>query len=153
MEIRTFKKSDADQIKDIIIDILDNEFSQEKEIFPPEDLLNLSESYSDPKETILIAEEGARIIGAVSIKKETDDIALINRLFVGKEYRGRKYGQSLIRRAIDFAKVKDYKKILFRSATNMKVALNLCLKNGFTQINEKTLGQMRIVELSLNLNQ
>jgi len=152
MEIRTFKESDVDQIRELISRILKEEYSLESDVFKEDDLDNLKKAYSNIRETLLVAEEDSKIIGVISVKQEKDDTALIKRLFVHPAYRGRNYGQILLHRAIDFSKISGYKNISFRATDQMKAAINLCLKNGFKQINEKDLGKLRIVELSLKID-
>jgi len=152
MEIRTFKESDADQTRELISRILKEECSLESDVFKEDDLDNLKKAYSNIRETLLVAEEDSKIIGVISVKQEKDDTALIKRLFVHPAYRGRNYGQILLHRAIDFSKISGYKNISFRATDQMKAAINLCLKNGFKQINEKDLGKIRIVELLLKID-
>ena len=152
MEIRTFKESDADQTRELISRILKEECSLESDVFKEDDLDNLKKAYSNIREVLLVAEEDSKIIGVISVKQEKDDTALIKRLFVHPAYRGRNYGQTLLRRAIDFSKISGYKNISFRATDQMKAAINLCLKNGFKQINEKDLGKFRIVELLLKID-
>ncbi len=152
MEIRTFKESDADQTRELISRILKEECSLESDVFKEDDLDNLKKAYSNIREALLVAEEDSKIIGVISVKQEKDDTALIKRLFVHPAYRGRNYGQTLLRRAIDFSKISGYKNISFRATDQMKAAINLCLKNGFKQINEKDLGKFRIVELLLKID-
>jgi GNAT superfamily N-acetyltransferase len=151
MEIRTFKNSDSSQIKDLINNVLREEYPEAQGVFPGEGLDNLSKSYSGTREALLVAEESGRIIGVISIKEETPQAALIRELFVHKDYRRRNYGQALLRRAVDFSRIKGYKGLLFRSTSRMQAALNLCLKNGFKVTNEKDLGEIPIVELSLKI--
>jgi len=152
MEIRSFKESDVDQTRELISRILKEECSLESDVFKEDDLDNLKKAYSNIREVLLVAEEDSKIIGVISVKQEKDDTALIKRLFVHPAYRGRNYGQTLLRRAIDFSKISGYKNISFRATDQMKAAINLCLKNGFKQINEKDLGKIRIVELLLKID-
>jgi len=152
MEIRSFKESDVDQTRELISRILKEECSLESDVFKEDDLDNLKKAYSNIREALLVAEEESKIIGVISVKQEKDDTALIKRLFVHPAYRGRNYGQTLLRRAIDFSKINGYKNISFRATDQMKAAINLCLKNGFKQINEKDLGKIRIVELLLKID-
>jgi len=152
MEIRSFKESDSDEIKKLINRILKEEYSLESDIFKEDDLDDLKKAYSSIREALLVAEEDSKIIGVISVKQEKDDTALIRRLFVHPAYRGRNYGEVLLRRAIDFSKISGYKNISFRATDQMKAAINLCLKNGFKQINEKDLGKLRIVELLLKID-
>ena len=152
MEIRTFKESDADQTRELISRILKEECSLESDVSKEDDLDDFKKAYSNTKETLLVAEEESKIIGVISIKQEEDDTALIRRLFVHPGYRGRNYDQILLHRAIDFSKISGYKNVSFRATDQMKEAINLCLRNGFKQINEKDLGKFRIVELLLKID-
>lgn len=153
MEIRVFKEADSNQVRKLINLIMGQEFSDEEKVYFQEDLQNISKTYGGKKEVFFVAEEGNDIIGTVAIKKEEDGVALLRRLFVDSDYRSRKYGQTLLEKAIHFCQQQNYRIINFRSTDRMKAAIELCRKNGFHERAKINLGSFQIIKLTLNINQ
>ena len=153
MEIRVFKEADSNQVRKLINSIMRQEFSDEEKVYFQDDLQNISKTYGGEKEVFFVAEEANDIIGTVAIKEEEDGVALLRRLFVHSDYRSRKYGQTLLEKAIHFCQQQHYRIINFRSTNRMKPAIELCKKNGFHERAKIDLGPFQIIKLTLNINQ
>ena len=151
MEIRVFNEIDSEQIRELIDLVMKQEFSKEEKVYSQDDLKDISKTYGGKKEVFFVAEEGNKIIGTVAIKEEGDGVALLRRLFVHSDYRSRKYGQTLLERAIDFCQQQHYRVINFKSTDRMKPAIELCKKKGFHERAKIDLGSFQIIKLSLNI--
>jgi N-acetylglutamate synthase-like GNAT family acetyltransferase len=133
LKIRKAKPKDSKQIKKLITEIMKKEFPGSQKVYPSDDIHNPAKYYNGKKDVFFVAEENKRIIGTVAIKEDTCYTAILRRLFVKKEFRGKGFGSKLINKAIDFCKRHNYKKVIFRGAHMMESALKACLKNGFKE--------------------
>ncbi|MFH1856667.1 MAG: GNAT family N-acetyltransferase [Candidatus Omnitrophota bacterium] len=132
MEIRLFRETEQEKIKNFICWIVEKEIlSVNNQIHC--DLDDLKKIYRQPRCALLVAEENSQLIGTVAVKEESEDTALIRRLFVHPAYRRRGYGFVLLHRAIDFCHLNNYKKAVFHASTDMSHAISLCLKYGFRE--------------------
>ena len=116
------------------------------------ELNNLPGEYSAPEGCLLIAYFNDKPAGCVAYKKIGRDICEMKRLYVKKEFRGKKIGDKLVLELLN--KARDYKYRLMRLDTHpwMMTAQNLYLKFGFREVerynNNPTKG-IRFFELKL----
>ncbi len=131
ISIRQIKPSDNDQVRELIEEIMRDEFVSAQGAYARHDLENPAAYYSGPKDTFLVAEKEGRIVGTVAIKEDSPTTALLRRVFVRKEFRGRGYGDMLLRKALEFCFDRHYQNVNFRGTDKMQQALKLCLHQGF----------------------
>ena len=153
MKIRPIQPDDAKDVKSLISNIMIDEFSNEIIAYTYDDLDNLAEHYGGKREIFLIAEKNGKIIGTVAIKEDGDRMALLRRIFVHKDYRGKGYGAKLLAKVMEFCFEHNYKTVTFRGTDKMQTALQLCLKNGFKKSNISELGDFQLVELCKSLKE
>ena len=91
-----------------------------------------------------MAEKDGKIIGTVAIKEDGPHSALLRRIFLRKEYRGKGYGATLLNKAVEFCFEHNYTNIVFRGSNKMQNALQLCLKNGFQPKDMLDLGDLKL---------
>lgn len=151
MQIRPFKKEDNKQVRNFITTILDKEFSLDKNAYSGDDLKDISETYGGQREAFFVGVDNKKIVGTVGVKEDTSGIALLRRIFVHPNYRGRGFGSQLLSAAVEFCKVLRYKEIVFRSTDNMKQAINLCLNKGFIETERGIFGHIQIIIFKLHL--
>ena len=149
--IRTVKNSDVPKVLKLIKTILESEFGKEAAVYPQIDLYDLETSYGGDRDCFLIAEHDGQIIGTVAIKEEDEKVAFLRRVFVDPKYRGKGYGLKLIDKAIEFCKKKNYRHISFRGTSRMALALNLCRKKGFQEVDRMPMENFEIIRYSLRL--
>lgn len=149
--LRKFKKDDSKGVKELILTILANEYPFDRSAYSDSDLEKIADVYGGEKDSFFVAEEDAEIVGTAGIKKETDDEAILRRVFVDPKYRRRGYGGALIDLAVDFCRDKGYKKIFFRCTDRMAEAMKLCLKKGFKEKEKLEVGGFGIHVLELSL--
>jgi len=151
MEVKPFKDSEQEKIKNFIVWVLEKEFTIKSEEYPEQDLDNLKKIYRQPGCIMLVAKEGEQLIGTVAVKDENREIALIRRLFIHPAYRRRGFGLVLLSRAIDFCRLNGYKKIIFRATSGMSSAISLCLRQGFKETERVTIEGSEVVSLHYSL--
>lgn len=151
MEIRRFNLRDKDEVKKLICDILKNEFAMDERAFTYSDLDSIPKVYGGKKEIFFVADENGKIVGTVGIKEESKNVAILRRLFVKPNSRGKGYGLALIDKALDFCRNNGYRQILFHSSARMKAAIGLCLKRGFKEQQRLNLDGVEIIKYALTL--
>jgi len=152
MHIRPFDPKDGPAIRDLILTILDQEFSVEKKAYPPTDLDAIEHHYRGPRDIFLVAEEDRRIVGTLAVKEDDTGTALLRRLFVDAAYRGKRIGSQLVDRAIAFCRERGYKRISFRATTGMTKALALMRRKGFEEKEKLAFGEIEMIHFNLPLS-
>ena len=150
--IRLVKQADDQEVKEVILAILEEEFPAEERAFLSTDIENVSKSYSSNGEVFFVACDDGAIIGTVGIKREDERNALLRRIFVKSDYRGKKIGFQLIQRAIQFCQEKGYGEIIFKTTSRMKDAIRLCEANGFVRKATIQLGDLDLFKFTIHLN-
>lgn len=151
IKIRPFKSTDQEEVTSLINGIMTEEFEEEQEAYPSDDLENIRKHYGANGEVFLVAQDGKQIVGTIGIKKEDKRIALLRRLFVAKPYRKKKVGQKLINQAIRFCVDGGYGEMVFKATSRMKAARQICQKTGFVQRAKLNLGDLQLYKLALHL--
>lgn len=149
--IRKVRPEDGDAVRKLINGIMDEEFAEVRSQYAYQDLDDPTTRYGGPRDTFFVAEKDGLIIGTVAIKEDSDDTALLRRVFVRKEDRGHGYGEQLLSKAVEFCFENKYKNIIFRGTAKMQRALKLCLRNGFEQADVADLADRQLIKLSRNL--
>ena len=151
MLIRPLRSQDEEAVRDLILSILDGEFSVEQKAYPATDLDTIEKHYRGPRDVFLVALEDRRIMGTVAVKEDDAKTALLRRLFVDPAYRGKRYGSQLVDRALAFCRGKGYKRIAFRGTVSMNRALGLMQRKGFTEKERIRFGEVEMILLNLDL--
>lgn len=140
VEIRLYRKSDSEKVRNLISDIIVNEFKFRLECNRLDcDLMCIEEHYNKSDGGCFwIAEEiiDKQIIGTAAIRnlKQYASTCELKRMYLVKEYRRLGIGQKLLDTAVDFAKRIGYIRIVLDSSKNLEAARALYLKNGFVDI-------------------
>jgi len=149
--LRIFSKQDTDGVKNLILSILTKEYPFDKNAYSDSDLARIDEVYGGKKDSFMIIEHSGDIVGTVGIKEDSEESALLRRLFVDIKHRKKGYGTELLDKAIEFCKEKGYKRIAFRCTDRMKDAMNLCLRKGFKEIEALDVAGFKIHNLELKI--
>ncbi|MFH1190452.1 MAG: GNAT family N-acetyltransferase [Candidatus Omnitrophota bacterium] len=149
--LRPYKKTDAENVKKLILGILTGEYPFDKSAYSDSDLEKIGHTYGGERDAFFVIDESSHIAGTVGIKMETVDVALLRRLFVDVKRRRHGYGTELIDKAIDFCRRKNYKKICFRCTDRMSDAMKLCVKKGFKETDTLSVSGFNIHKLELSL--
>lgn len=151
VRIRKVTPDDAGQVKALITGIMGTEFVKDEPTFDLQDLENIPSAYGGKRDLFLVAEKEGKIVGTTAVKEDDSDVALLRRIFVDKECRGKGYGTRLLNKALAFCFDHHYKTVNFRGTSRMQTALALCLKNGFEQADISELGDTDLVLLTKDI--
>ncbi len=150
--LRRFRPEDSQGVKNLILTILMKEYPFDRSAYSDSDLDRITETYSGPKDSFLVVEENGEIVGTVGIKEDSEEDALLRRLFVDPKHRKLGYGSRLLETAIKFAKENGYKRIFFRCTDRMGAAMKLCLSKGFKEKDSLEVSGFKIHRLELGLS-
>lgn len=123
----------------------------DQKAYPHSDLESIPKVYGGKREIFFVGEENGEIIGTIAIKEESRKVAIIRRLFVSPNYRGKGYGLALIDKALDFCRKNGYREIIFHSSARMKAAIGLCLKKGFLERQRLNFDGVDVIRFGLTL--
>ena len=151
IEIRKFDPKDAGQIRNLITQILRDEFPEERQAFPVGDIEDISASYGKLGEAFFVASSNGKVVRTVGIKQDDERTALLRRLYVDSEYRGHHVGERLADRAIEFCREVGYAELIFKTTASMQSAIELGKKKGFITKGRIHLGSVELVKLALFL--
>ena len=99
-----------------------------------EELEVLEEMYGPPSGAILLIADGAGAFGCIGIRKISDSVAEIKRMYVRPLEQRRGAGKLLLEKALEIAREYHYSVVRLDSLDHMKAAINLYKKAGFYEI-------------------
>ncbi len=113
--------------KQISVDLSFQDFENE--------LLEIENQYSIPNGQLVIAyDELDQAVGCFGVRKFSESICELKRMYLKKEERGKGIGQKLLVRAIEIGRALKYEKMRLDTLPSMEVAINLYSKMGFYEI-------------------
>ncbi len=117
-------------------------------------LENCEKSIIDSGGNIFFAKYEDEIVGCFSFIKIDDTVYELGKMAVDPNYQGLKIGQKMMSFAIDFAKEKNWNKLVLYSSTKLPTALYIYKKYGFIDVElEKDLPYARSdVKMELKFN-
>ncbi len=133
VSIRKIAQHDTEPVRNLVEEIMQTEFAEESKEYALHDLDDPVRYYGGNNDIFLVAEKDGDIIGTVAIKEDSPKTALLRRVFVRKDFRGKGYGEKLVSKAVEFCFAHDYHTVIFRGMDKMQQALKLCLKQGFEE--------------------
>ena len=151
MKTREYKPEDSVGVKNLILSILEKEYPFDRSAYQDSDVNDISGTYSGKGNAFFVVEKDSKVVGAVGIKKDTDESALLRRLFVDEKYRKQGLGRELLAKAVDFCKAEHYKQIIFRATDRMQSAMNLMKNMGFQEKDDLEVSGFHIHRFTLNL--
>ena len=82
---------------------------------------------------LFLAYHNGEVAGCVGLKKFSDTICELKRLYVSPPHRGKGVGRELVISVIEMAQNQGYKKILLDTLPNMRIALKIYREMGFEE--------------------
>ena len=109
-----------------------------------EQLENCKKSIIDKDGSIFFAKYEGEIVGCFSFIKLDDTVYELGKMAVNPKYQGLNIGHELLKYSIDFAKNKQWDKVVLYSSTKLPTALYIYEKYGFKHVElEKALPYAR----------
>lgn len=121
------RKLIVEYAKDLGVDLCFQNFNEELDTLPAH--------YGQPfgASALLVDEKGV-YFGCVGIRKFKDNIAELKRMYIRKDYRGKGYGEELLKFSIESARKLSYQSLRFDTLKTLKPAISLYKKYGFKEI-------------------
>ena len=151
ISIRHATDADSAAARSLIESVMVGEFQMTNGMAASPDLVKLSDSYGGKRDLFMVAEKDGEIIGTVAIKEDSQEVALLRRIFIHKDHRGKGYGDSLLSEALDYCAEQGYQTVMFRGTDQMKTAIRLCSSRGFEEDDVAVIGDMTMVIMSKTL--
>ena len=141
--LRKIRKEDNKQLKDILIEVL-NEFEvpEEGTALGDDELNYMFESYNKKRHIYYVLEINGVIMGGAGIaplKNSKKNICELQKMYFHKKARGKGFGKKMIQLCIDYAKNNHFELCYIETMPNMLSAQKLYSSIGFEYI-DKPLG-------------
>ena len=130
MELVEYSPIYQTQVKDLVVQVHE-EFGFSYHADLDSDLDDLSKTYIEHGGILYILLEGTKVVGTVAIKRVTDSVAELKRMYLLKEYRGQGWGSRLLEQAINFCKERRFKECRLDTTVRQTDAQMLYQKKGF----------------------
>ena len=100
-----------------------------------EEIINIHKQYSRPDGLLLIAYDiNENPVGCIGVRRLTDSICELKRMYVKKEVRGQGLGKVLLAKALEIGKQLNYDRMRLDTLVTMNSAIQLYEKAGFYEI-------------------
>ena len=137
IEIKPIQSHQIEEVKRVIIAVCNEIWQLPEEVIrhydAMSDLDDVQSHYFDNKGTFLVLIDQERVVGSGAIRRLSDDICELKRMWFLKDYRGRGLGTKMAQMLLDFARITDYKKVRIDMIDEQKQAqaLKLYQRLGF----------------------
>jgi ribosomal protein S18 acetylase RimI-like enzyme len=98
------------------------------------ELADLPGEYAPPQGRLMLARLSGRTVGCVALRRVTDQVCEVRRLYVQPACRGRGLGRRLAEAAIREARTIGYHRVRLETLPSMKTAVHLLVLLGFHPI-------------------
>jgi len=106
------------------------------------DILDIESHYLNSGGNFWIAlNDNGEVIGSIGLQRKTDEVAVLKKFFVYKDYRGKKIGigTGLYEALLDFVKMKGYSNVILDTQSKATRSHGFYKKVGFKQIDKEDL--------------
>ena len=97
------------------------------------ELQEISSIYNSPSGILLLLKHDNYFIGCAGLRRITDEISEMKRLYIKKEFRGKGMSRKLISELFSFAVKMNYKSMRLDTLPQMKEAVSLYQSLGFKE--------------------
>ncbi|MEW6493545.1 MAG: GNAT family N-acetyltransferase [Cyanobacteriota bacterium] len=140
IEIKPIQNHQIEEVKQVIFTVCHELWQVSEETSRRYDAMSdiddVRSHYFDNNGTFLVIVDDGKVVGCGAIRRLSDDISELKRMWLLKEYRGRGLGMKLAQMLLDFARNTGYKKVRLDTLDEQKQApaLKLYKRLGFYAI-------------------
>ncbi len=141
IKIDEFSIKYQDDILNLIVNIQQKEFGIDITAADQPDLCNIKDFYQVNKSNFWVALFNKEVVGTVSLLDIGHKQAALRKMFVNKEYRGKKYQVALVLldTLLNWAQSNKIREIFLGTTPKFLAAHSFYEKNGFKEIDKKYL--------------
>ena len=140
MDIFTIEKLNTSyyaEIIQLILSIQNNEFDLNLTIDDQPELLDIKRSFTDKGGDFWVAlSADKKVIGTIALEILSQNIGILRKMFVLKEFRGIGLAQKLMNKLLEHAKENKINRILLDTPGVAKQSHKFYEKNGFKKVNK-----------------
>ncbi len=136
MKLIAYNDTYKQAVIDLILSIQKDEFGVGVDLADQPDLQDIHAHYS---KFWLAVDEEKGVVGTLGIIKFNAQQAVLKKMFVNVEYRGKSVAQLLLDNLFEYCCIEDIKEIYLGTVEQFKAAHRFYEKNDFILINEKML--------------
>ncbi|MFD2521730.1 GNAT family N-acetyltransferase [Emticicia soli] len=154
IEIKIFEEKYQQQVEDMVLSIQNGEFNLGLTAQRQPDLHNLKAFYNDKGNWLWTAtNKNDEVVGTIGLEKLNDEQAVLRKMFIKKEYRGKTLGLAtkLFEILIEEAKKQQFKEILLDTPLVTHAAHRFYERNGFEQISSDLVPDNYILPKGIDL--
>lgn len=139
--IQEYKDEYQYDIVEIILKIQREEYNIPITEKDQPDLANIPTFYQQDNGNFWVSIEHDKVVGTIALKNIGDEKAVLRKMFVKQEYRGKEKGvaKKLLSQLLDWARQKHFKKIFLGTTPQFLAAHRFYEKNGFIEIQKENL--------------
>ncbi len=137
IEIKPIQLHQAEEVKRVIVAICHEIWQLPEDVIRRYDAMSdidgVQSHYFDNNGTFLVLIDDGRVVGSGAIRRLSDDICELKRMWFLRDYRGRGLGMKMTQMLLDFARKTGYKKVRLDTVDEQKQAqaLKLYKRLGF----------------------
>ncbi|AIQ68695.1 GNAT family N-acetyltransferase [Paenibacillus graminis] len=136
----------ADKYKEevikLILHVQNDEYGVGISVEEQPDILDIQSNYVKAGGNFWVAlNENGDVVGSIGLQKKTDDIAVLKKFFVYKDYRGKELaiGTGLYETMLDFAQKHRFSKVILDTPSKATRSHSFYKKVGFKEITKSDL--------------
>lgn len=140
--IKIYEDRYKKEVIDLILHVQNDEYGVGISTEEQPDILDIQSSYINDGGNFWIAlNDNDEVVGSIGLQKKTNEVAVLKKFFVYKEYRGKEFGIgiSLYQALIDFAKQQGVSKIILDTPSKATRSHGFYKKVGFKKIDKEDL--------------
>lgn len=123
-----------EQVVSLILSIQNEEAEINLSYDEQPDLKDIEASYQTGGGDFWIAREGERVIGTIGLYPLDDQVAVLKKFFVAREYRGKRVGHALYQELLKFAVAHGFSSLILDTPSVAAESHRFYEKAGFRQI-------------------
>ncbi len=131
IQITKATNTDAAAIKQLILGILKDYGLKPAPASTDSDLEDIQKHYWQNKGCFYVLKKDDQIIGSFALCKINDHLCELRKMYLNRNFRGRRLGRKMMVAAFEQAKELGYKSIMLETASVLKEAISLYEKYGF----------------------